>query len=117
MTKSIWDELPDDDPQRAVLERYANEIEDFSGNAPSTFGGHAWDGIMMAVEAFSAVGCDSGKIRDYLESGVTDWPGVSGVFTITPDDHNGIGFESLALVEITGGAFEYVPPQNYVNVP
>jgi branched-chain amino acid transport system substrate-binding protein len=72
---------------------------------------------MMAIEAFSAVGCDPTALRDYLETGFTDWPGVSGVFNITPEDHNGIGFESLALVQIKDGAFAYVPPEEYASVP
>lgn len=113
----IWEELPTDDPQRSLLEQYATDFETFSGNAPSTFGGHVWDGIMMAVDAFGAVGCDPAKLRAYLETGFTDWPGISGVFTITAEDHNGIGFESLALVQIKDGGFSYVPPEAYANAP
>jgi branched-chain amino acid transport system substrate-binding protein len=56
-------------------------------------------------------------MRDYLETGFSNWPGISGVFNITPEDHNGIGFESLALVVIQDGAFVYVAPEDYTNVP
>lgn len=109
--------VPEGDPQYEVLNQYVEDFTAYAGSGPSTFGGHAWDGIMMAVEAYKAVGCNPAAMRDYLETGFTNWPGISGVFTVTPEDHNGIGFESLALVIIRDGKFEFVPAEEYTNVP
>jgi branched-chain amino acid transport system substrate-binding protein len=43
--------------------------------------------------------------------------GISGVFHLSPTDHNGIGKESLVLVLIKDGGWVYVPVEEYANVP
>jgi branched-chain amino acid transport system substrate-binding protein len=113
----VADQLPDSDPQKAVLLQYQADYSAAYAKPASTFGGHAWDGIMMVKAALEAVGPDSAAIRDYLESEVTDFVGISGTFNITPEDHTGIGKESLVLVEIVDGAWLYVDPSDYANVP
>jgi branched-chain amino acid transport system substrate-binding protein len=55
----------------------------------STFGGHAWDSLSLAVDALKAVGCDRAKIRDYLEN-KKGFVGQHGVFNFSPNDHNGL---------------------------
>lgn len=113
----VAEQLPDSDPQKATLLQYSADYNAAYGSAPSTFGGHAWDGLMMVKAAFEAVGTDSAAIRDYLETNVTDFVGISGIFNISAADHTGIGKESLVLVEITGGNWVYVPPSDYAGVP
>ena len=113
----VVDQLPDDDPQKTTLLEYQADFIGAFGKKPSTFGGHAWDAMMMVKGALEAVGPDPVKIRDYLETQITNWVGISGIFTVTPQDHTGIGKESLVLVEITGGIWKYVPPDDYANVP
>ncbi len=105
--------LPDSDPQKKVLLQYIKDYQAFTKNAPiSTFGGHAWDGIQMAVTCFGKVGSDAAKLRDCLEA-QKGFVGISGVFTMSATDHTGIGKESLVLVKIAGGKFTYVAPDKY----
>jgi len=110
-------QLPDSDPQKATLQQYQSDYIAAFGSKPSTFGGHAWDAFTMVKQALEAVGPDSAQIRDYLEANIANWVGISGVFNITAQDHTGIGKESLVLVEIKGGTWVYVDPQDYANVP
>jgi len=35
------------------------------------------------------VGPDKKKIRDYVETKITNWPGTGGVFKMSPNDHCG----------------------------
>ena len=113
----VADGLPSTDPQKATLLNYIADFEAYTGGAtPSTFGGHAWDAMQMAFSALQAVGPDPAAIRDYYE-GIQNFAGISGIFNLSAADHNGIGKESLVLVQITGGTWEYVPPENYVNAP
>ena len=102
----VADQLPQDDPQREVI---AGFIEDYqaanNGEAPSTFAGHAHDAFQLAIEAFKEVGTDKAKVRDYLE-GVDGFVGVSGVFTMSKDDHSGLGKDALAIVSVEGGAWK-----------
>jgi branched-chain amino acid transport system substrate-binding protein len=113
----VADQLPDSDPQKATLVQYQADYNAAYGKSASTFGGHAWDGIMMVKAALEAVGPDAAAIRDYLESQVTDFVGISGIFNVTPEDHTGIGKESLVLVEIVDGGWVFVDPSDYANVP
>src|SRR5512135_3557657 len=45
----VADTLPASDPQRAVLVDYKKDYETQYNSDVSTFGGHAWDGLMLAV--------------------------------------------------------------------
>jgi branched-chain amino acid transport system substrate-binding protein len=113
----VADGLPADDPQKEVLMQYIADYAEYTdGTKPSTFGGHAWDSMQMTLMALKAVGPDSAAIRDYLE-GIQNFAGISGVFNLSAQDHNGIGKESLVLVQIKDGTWMYVPPAEYANVP
>ncbi len=113
----VADDLPATDPQKGVLTQYIADYTDYTGGAtPSTFGGHAWDSMQMAIMALQNVGPDPVAIRDYIES-IQGFAGISGVFNLSPQDHNGIGKESLVLVEIKEGGWEYVPPATYEQAP
>jgi branched-chain amino acid transport system substrate-binding protein len=108
-------ELPDNDPQKGVIMQYIADYTAFTGGtAPSTFGGHAWDAMQLTFMALEAVGPDAQAIRDYLE-GVQNFAGISGIFNLSPQDHNGIGKESLVLVEISNGQWRYFPPEEYAG--
>lgn len=108
-------DLPDSDPQKAVLMQYISDYSDYMGGAaPSSFGGHAWDAMQMAIMALEAVGPDPAGIRDYLE-GIQNFAGISGVFNLSAEDHNGIGKESLVLVEIKDGTWVYMAPEMYAE--
>jgi branched-chain amino acid transport system substrate-binding protein len=111
----VADELADDDPQKGVITQYIADYTAFTGGTePSTFGGHAWDAMQMTFMALQAVGPDAQAIRDYLE-GIQNFAGISGIFNLSAQDHNGIGKESLVLVEISNGQWRYVPPAEYAD--
>jgi branched-chain amino acid transport system substrate-binding protein len=113
----VAESLPDTDPQKATLMQYVADFQEFTGGGTiSTFGGHAWDSMQMAFSALQAVGPDAAAIRDYLE-GIQNFAGISGIFNLSAQDHNGIGKESLVLVEIQDGTWVYVPPEMYTEVP
>jgi branched-chain amino acid transport system substrate-binding protein len=99
----VADQLPDDDPQKEVLISYTEDYTAAFDEEPSTFGGHGWDGLWMAIEALGACGEDPACIRDYLETGITDFVGITGVFNMTPEDHMGLTTDALVLIEIEGG--------------
>jgi len=107
--------LPDADVQKKVLVQYVKDFDTYTKGQPrSTFGGHAWDGIQMAVTCFGKVGSDAAKLRDCFE-GLTNFVGISGVFNMSATDHTGIGKESLVLVRIEKGKWVYVAPADYAK--
>ncbi|SET65580.1 amino acid/amide ABC transporter substrate-binding protein, HAAT family [Marinobacter segnicrescens] len=95
--------LPDDDPQREVVQSYAQEYRDHWGTRVSTFGGYAYDGLMLAVQAIEAAGStDKAAVRDELEN-ILGYVGVTGIFNMAPDDHNGLTPESFRILEVKDG--------------
>jgi len=104
----VADQLPDSDPQKAVLTKFLADYRAAYNEDPSTFAGHAWDAFQLAVEAFKAVGTDKQKVRDYLEQ-VNGFVGVTGVYRMTPKDHSGLGKDALVLVTVSGGKWQLLP--------
>jgi branched-chain amino acid transport system substrate-binding protein len=116
----IADLLPDSDPQKTVLQKYAREYSEYTDGAPiDTFGGHAWDAFMWAVEGLESLeeGLDlaarRAAVRDYVENNIRDWPGTGGVFNITPDDHLGLSYDDLSFVKVTEGTWAYYPQEEW----
>ncbi len=98
----IAGQLPADDPQKALLLRYAKDFEAANHYTANTFGGHAWDGLTMLLDAIRHVGPDKARIRDYVEH-VRGFIGTGGVFTMSPQDHNGLSTRDMALIVIRHG--------------
>jgi branched-chain amino acid transport system substrate-binding protein len=117
---TVIDEVADDDPQKPILEQYIVDYTEFTDGEPiSTFGGHAWDAVWMAVEALSVL--EGGMsleeqraaARDYLETQIVDWPGISGTFTFSAADHNGLGMDSLLFVRVVDGKWTAFPESEW----
>ena len=98
----IADSLPQSDPQRSVVVSYKNDYEARFKSEVSTFGGHAYDGLMLAIEAMKkAGGTDKAKVRDALE-GAHGFVGIDGVFNMSPTDHMGLSLSAFRMLEIKG---------------
>ncbi|MGQ9663680.1 MAG: ABC transporter substrate-binding protein, partial [Kiritimatiellia bacterium] len=64
----VADVLPDDHPQKAVLTQYKQDYEAAYKEDVSTFGGHAYDAIMIVVKAIENAGStDRDTVRDALD--------------------------------------------------
>jgi branched-chain amino acid transport system substrate-binding protein len=82
---------------------YEKEYKKACNEPLSSFGGHAWDALNMVKEALKTVGCDKAKIRDYLENNIKGFVGQHGIFTYSPDDHNGLTKEAFNMVVVKNG--------------
>ena len=104
----VADSLPASDPQRAVLVSYKHEYESKYKSDVSTFGGHAWDGLMLAVDAMKKVGStDKAKVRDAIEA-TRGFVGIDGVFNMSPTDHMGLNLDAFRMLEIKNGDWTLV---------
>jgi branched-chain amino acid transport system substrate-binding protein len=103
----VAEQLADTDTQKQILLSYISNYQEKYGNRPSTFGGHGYDAFELAVKAIEQAGPDRAKIRDALE-GITDFPGISGVFNLSVEDHNGLGEDSMVMIEIRDGKWHYL---------
>ncbi|HOV86186.1 MAG TPA: ABC transporter substrate-binding protein [Syntrophobacteraceae bacterium] len=102
-------QLPDSDPQKAVLLRYIEDYEKRYQTPVSGFGGYAYDAMQILAKALRGTEGDKAKIRDNLEK-VTGHVGVSGTFNFSATEHNGLGPDAFVMVQIQGGAWKLLAP-------
>ncbi len=103
----VADKLPDSDPQKPILLAYKSKYEAAHGDV-STFGGHAYDGLMIAVEAvIRAKTTDKAKVRDEIER-TQGFIGTGGVFSMSAEDHLGLGLDAFKMLEIRNGDWTIV---------
>jgi branched-chain amino acid transport system substrate-binding protein len=95
----VIDQLAADDPQRSVLKEYETMYVSKHGGAVSGFGGYAHDAMSLLAEALKDSNGERQKVRNALEN-IKDHVGVTGRFSFTPEDHNGLTPEAFVMVEI-----------------
>ncbi len=101
------DELPDTDPQKAVIKEFIRLYKEnnFDKQFPiNTHSGYAWDAIMIVANAMKKAGTDPCKLKEAIET-TKGYVGVSGVYNLTPEDHNGLGEDSMVMVQVKDGKF------------
>ncbi|MFZ5450148.1 MAG: ABC transporter substrate-binding protein [Thermodesulfobacteriota bacterium] len=103
----IWQQLPDTDPQKAVCKEYAEKYTAKFKAPESSFGGYAYDAFRMLNQVLATAGNDREKIRNGLE-GIKNFVGVSGIFNMSPEDHNGLTPAAFVMVKISQGGFQLI---------
>jgi branched-chain amino acid transport system substrate-binding protein len=101
----VAEALPADHPQKAVLVEYKKDYEAKYKEDVSTFGGHAYDALLVLTEAIKKAGSpDREKVRDALENlkGVV---GTAGGFEFSPTDHNGLKINAFEMLTVKDGKF------------
>ncbi|MFP4420728.1 MAG: ABC transporter substrate-binding protein [Desulfococcaceae bacterium] len=103
----VADLLSDEDPQKAVLTEYIQKYNERYEMSVSGFGGYAYDAMKILAQALPGTDGDKAKLRDNIEK-VSGLVGVSGVFTFSPQDHNGLGPDAFVMVRIEDGKWVLV---------
>jgi branched-chain amino acid transport system substrate-binding protein len=99
----VADKLAANDPQKAVAVGYTKAFTEKWKTDVSTFGGHAYDGLMMAVDAIKrAGGTDKAKVRDAIEA-TKGYVGTGGVVNMSATDHMGLDLSSFRMLEVKNG--------------
>ena len=102
----IAEQLPDSDPQKKVGLDYRKAYEGAYHQPISTFGGHAYDALLLYVTAVKQVGStDKAKVRDAIEN-LKNVIGTDGVFNLSPTDHMGLDTSAFHMVEIENGKWK-----------
>jgi branched-chain amino acid transport system substrate-binding protein len=103
----VVDELADSDPQKPVIQEFIKlyRAKGYDKQFPiNTHSGYAWDAIMIIANAMKKVGTDSEALRKAIEE-TKGYVGISGTFNLTPEDHNGLGVDSMVIVQVKDGKF------------
>lgn len=99
----VADKLAANDPQKAVAQAYSKAYTAQWKSDVSTFGGHAYDGLMVAVDAIKrANSTDKAKVRDAIEA-TKGYVGTGGVVNMSATDHMGLDLSAFRMLEIKGG--------------
>ncbi len=101
----VADVLPDGHPQKKILVQYKKDYESRYKEDASTFGGHAYDALLILVEGIKKAGSvDREKVRAAIETlqGVV---GTGGVFNLSAQDHNGLGLDAFEMLTVKDGKF------------
>ncbi|GFM37830.1 ABC transporter substrate-binding protein [Desulfovibrio psychrotolerans] len=96
----VADQIPDGHPQKAMLLDYAAGYTQRFKADVSTFGGHAWDAMLLLKAAIEKAGSDDPKaIRDAMEQ-VTGLVGTAGIFSFSAEDHGGLDKTAFEVIRI-----------------
>jgi branched-chain amino acid transport system substrate-binding protein len=99
---AVYDILPKNDPQVKLLREYDQAYRKSFKVEASTFGGYAYDGYRLVVEAIKKSGATPDRIRSGLEK-TRKMVGVSGIFTMSTTDHNGLDLSAFEMVRVSKG--------------
>ncbi len=104
----IAEQLSNTDPQKQVVVAYKREYVARYKEEVSGFGGYAYDGLMLAVQAIRRAGSTKkDAVRDALEN-IKDYIGVTGLVTMSPKDHLGLDSRALRMLEVKKGDWALV---------
>ncbi len=100
--------LPENDAQKKVIMEYTKAYEERYKEPISSFGGHAWDSMQLALAALQSVGPNAAKIRDFIEN-TRGFIGQHGIFNLSAQDHNGLSKDDLVMVVVKNGDWAMAP--------
>jgi len=99
----IPEQLPASDPQKAMVTAYDNAYKTKYKSEASTFGGYAYDALLLSVDALKRAGStDKAKVRDALEA-TKGFVATSGTFTMSAEDHMGLNLSAFRMLEVKNG--------------
>jgi branched-chain amino acid transport system substrate-binding protein len=100
--------LPETDPQKKVIAEFIHLYRDvykYDKEFPiNTHSGYAWDAITIVANAMRKAGTDPKALRAAIEQ-TKGYVGVSGVYNLTAEDHNGLDVDSMVMVQVKDGKF------------
>ena len=104
----VVDQIPASNPQAKLLRSYARDYQGAYHKPADTFGGHAYDAVMLLKRALGRVGPDRDKLRTEIEK-TKGFVGTGGVFKFSATDHNGLSADAFVMVQIRNGKWTLVP--------
>lgn len=101
------DNLPDSDPQKAVILEYRKAYEAAFGEAPNQFGAGAYDAFKVLAAAIDRAGTEADALCTAIEE-TEGYVGLGGIYTYADDDHAGLGTDSAVVYTVEGGDWKIV---------
>jgi branched-chain amino acid transport system substrate-binding protein len=111
----VADELPASNPIKPVATKFVKDYTAKLGGGVGPFAGYSYDAFLL-LQAAIPEALKAGKpgteafrvaLRDALEK-THELVGVSGIYTMSPTDHNGQDSRAAVLVEVKDGAWRAI---------
>ena len=112
----VFEQLPDSNPLKKSAAEYITKYEaKYGKGSRSTFGGHAWDAYILLANAVpdalrkAKPGTKEFRaaLRDALEN-EKEVVATHGVYTMSPQDHNGLDNRARTMIRIDDGKWVLV---------
>lgn len=104
----VANKLDAKDPQKPVVTAYSKMFEEKAKTDVSAFGGHAYDGLMLAVDAIKrAKSTDKAAVRDAIET-TKGYVGTGGIVNMSATDHMGLDLSAFRMLEVKNGDWSLV---------
>ncbi len=100
----VTDSLPNDDPQKSVIQKFIADYTKAYGHQPATFAGNGYDATMLVANAIKVAGPDRSAIRSAIEA-TKNYVGVTGIYSYSPTDHFGVLPSSVEMLTVKNGNF------------
>ena len=102
----VAEQLPDTDPvtkfNLELIRIYKKHNRPLHAQAP-----YGYDMINIVIDGLKRAGTDRFKLRDAIEQ-TRGFVGATGVFNMSPEDHNGLGVGSLVMIQVAGGKWKLI---------
>jgi len=101
----VGDQLPDNDIQKQKVLDYVKAYKAKFNREPGTMVAYGADAAFIVIEAIKKVGPDRAKIRAAIEN-TKGYVGISGIYNISPEDHNGLAMKDIVMIKATKGGWK-----------
>jgi branched-chain amino acid transport system substrate-binding protein len=101
----VGDQLPDSDIQKKKILDYVKAYKEKFHREPGTMVAYGADAAFIVINAIKQVGPDRAKIRDAIEN-TKGYVGLSGIYNISPKDHNGLSMDDIVMIKATKGGWQ-----------
>lgn len=100
----VGEQLDGKDIQKKKTLDYVAAYKKKFNREPGTMVAYGADAAFIVVNAIKKVGPDRAKIRDAIEN-TKGYVGLSGIYNISPEDHNGLSMEDIVMIKATKGGW------------
>jgi branched-chain amino acid transport system substrate-binding protein len=92
-----------DPAQKAIVDAFVAAYKAETGQAPPTFAGHAFGGLLLLMDAINRAGSTEAAAIQAALNSTSNLPTPDGIYNFTETDHDGLKIEDLTVVKIEGG--------------
>lgn len=105
----VVDQIPDIDPQKAVLVKFKKDYEEVKKiGEVSAHSGYAWDAMELLALGLEKTGGKGGPDLAKAIEGIKGYVGVSGIYNMSDTDHCGLDVDSMVMIQVNEGKWELI---------